>query len=96
MTPRLMDANAVAAYLDMGRSTFDLKRKALEARGFPEPSLSRDEFGAAKWDRHAIDAWLDGRLHQLKVTITPEAPAPARDNWENKLIARATGAGLQP
>lgn len=85
--PRLMNADAVADYLDMGRTTFDTKRKMLEGTGFPKPVLPRDEFGSAKWDRHAIDAWLDNRSGlNDEIRATPSAPAI---DWESKLMNRA-------
>lgn len=97
MRSRLMDANMVAAYLDMARSTFDGKRKMMEAAGFPPPALSRDEFGSAKWDRMAIDAWLNKRSG-----LGEKRAAPASEGithvWEDRLIERAhtMAAPVQP
>lgn len=92
---RLIGGNDVAAYLDMARSTFDQRRPRLEAAGFPKPVLQRDQFGSMKWDRHAIDAWLDQRSgldqkDKLKVVITPAI------DWESKLVNRAQSMDLTP
>ena len=55
-TPRVLKKHGTAALLGWGDTTFDKKRPALEAEGFP---LYDELLGG--WDAHAIEHWLDQR-----------------------------------
>jgi predicted DNA-binding transcriptional regulator AlpA len=79
---RLLDAHAVADKLGYAKSTFDKKRFALEAAGFPRPTLSACQFGTARWDEGAIDAWFDSRLGDdqrpgRRISMPPDSEAVA-------------------
>lgn len=65
MTPRLMNMDQTAEYLGASRSWFSRKRDQLEQSGFPLPALPHDQFGGARWDRKAIDLWLDRKSNIL-------------------------------
>ena len=54
--PRVLQKHGTAARLGQCASTFDKKRPALEAEGFPH----YDEL-LGGWDANAIEAWLDKR-----------------------------------
>lgn len=56
ITPRGLKTCDVAAYLGLSQTDFFRKRAAMEAAGFPRPDpITR------RYDRRAIDAWLDRR-----------------------------------
>ena len=56
IAPRGLKGCEVAAYLGLSSSSFVRKRRAMIRAGFPpsDPLTGR-------YDRHAIDAWLDAR-----------------------------------
>lgn len=56
---RLLNMDMTAALLGASRAWFTNHRKKLETMGFPLPTLCHDVFGGARWDRTAINAWLD-------------------------------------
>ncbi len=52
--PRAFDADRAAAYVCLSKSKF---LELVDARDAPQ---AVDLGGCPRWDRHALDAWLDG------------------------------------
>lgn len=59
--PRYISAASVARLLDGSIAWFRKNRQKLEREGFPKPALDKDDFGGARWDRKAIEFWMDER-----------------------------------
>jgi predicted DNA-binding transcriptional regulator AlpA len=73
VTPRVLNAATLCAYLGRSESWFAEHRAELEAQGFPKPvSL------LGGYDRHAVDLWLDQRSDLLRV----EVPALGARSWD--------------
>lgn len=68
MTPRLVTSADVGRYLGRSASWFCRNRATLEARGFPRPV---DACGM-RWDRAAVDAWLDEQSRRPNSTRSVE------------------------
>jgi len=86
ITPRLIDEDATAALLGFSRAWLHRHRDRLYARGFPQPVLDTDEFGSRRYDRKAIETWIDGHTNHRH--ITPDAGNLVTD-WEKTLSDRA-------
>lgn len=68
---RLLDAGEVAFYLGVDLTHFKSNRIAFEVLGFPAPLKM---FG--RWDKRAVDAWLDAQSG-LKEMVIENATGPA-------------------
>lgn len=68
---KLIPTKKLLEKLSMSKTTFDRRRKQLEADGFPPPTLRRDKYGSDKYDEYAIDAWLDSRTPDYTPIVTP-------------------------
>lgn len=82
---RCLDEVQVAAKLGRNRQWFaSNKKRLIEEEGFPKPlPILR------RWDEAAIDAWLDGFMKSITISLKPaEADTDLKDD-EDDLVARA-------
>lgn len=89
MTPRLMNMEQTAQYLGGSRSWFSKTRNQLELSGFPLPTLPHDKFGGARWDRKAIDLWLDKKSNIFANTSIKKTDAFDQAAVNARLAMRA-------
>ena len=69
--PRLMQQRTAAAYCDMSVELF------LSLKPPPPIPVRRSDGGVPRYDRHAIDAWLDKLCGTKKAVSYSSEPAPA-------------------
>ena len=84
---RCLDDVQVAAKLGRDREWFHRNKKRLiEEEGFPKPlPILR------RWDEAAIDAWLDGFMKSITISLKPAEPDTELKADEDDLVARAAG-----
>lgn len=68
--PRMVPADKVARRLGVTLASFEAKRAALEAQGFPRPDPVLDT-----WCLRAVDNWIDARAGLLPATGPVTDPA---------------------
>ncbi|WP_133251487.1 helix-turn-helix transcriptional regulator [Zavarzinia aquatilis] len=85
---RLMTAAEVAALLGHALGWFYRERRRLEAAGFPPEVRGLRN----RWDRAAIEAWLDGQLPARQAPPAAHGDAdPELAQWAAILDGRAAG-----
>lgn len=84
---RLLNAEETARRIGYSVEWFYNNRQKLYRKGFPRPALGGDKpYGHARYDKHAIDAWLDQKMEQITVSINVQ---DSIKDWEDVLEQRA-------